>query len=152
MKILRKIWEAIYYICGEGGWTLRAYEKLVVESAIDTLDSETQQTLRGQLSSPFFVERTNNRINVIRFYKTEMPASIENPNFDDAAINVKTKADGEVSYANVIFYKGFIFSIETRRPGKWYRNKTYEILSVKPENPSMSLTNAIDRLEHGRDS
>jgi len=102
------------------------------------------------MAQKYFIERTNKRINVFRFYTPNDALKVQEPEFSDMLVNVQIAVDGKKQTAHVTFYKGYLFSIELKKPGKEYAGKKITAQNVTTGNPGQSYTRAIDRREHGR--
>jgi hypothetical protein len=150
MILLNRLWDFLFFVFGEGSWSLRPYEIIVVKAALSSLSEEIRGKIEHQLKSSYFVERTNKHISVIRFYHPNDHLRLDGAEFQDALIRVSTRVDGIVVTTNVTLYKGLIFSVETKKPGKFFAEKKIEVLGVELGKTSQTITGAIDRLEHGR--
>jgi hypothetical protein len=75
--------------------------------------------------------------------------TISNPEFLDLLLRVQVLVDGRKKFAHVTFYKGYLFSIELKQPGRSYAGKELVTLNVGRGNPKQTYTRAIDCLEHG---
>jgi hypothetical protein len=140
----------LHVVSGDGSWQLLAHEKALVDAVIGTLPTNVQLLVRMQLEQDFFVERTNRRVGVIRPYNADEALRIPDPPFADCLVNVRVSVDGKPQTEHVTFYKGYIFSIELRKPSKFYEGKNIAIVDVKLGKPSQTYTTAIDRVEHGK--
>jgi hypothetical protein len=147
---LRRAWDFVYLISGSGSWRLRPHEQLVVDAAIEDLPADIRKTVRAQLEQAFFVERTSDRIYVLRFYETRDELRIADPAFERRLVKIQLEFDGRTQNAHVTFHRGYLFSIEFEKPAKFYRRKKITVCGVRPGEPGESYTKAIDRLEHGR--
>jgi len=114
------------------------------------LDERARKLVGQQLAQRYFIERSNNRINRFSFYDPNDDLRVPDEAFSDLLIKVKFRVDGRRQTAHVTFYKGNLFSIEFKKPGKFYLGKNLEIGDVEIGKPSQSFTRAIDRLEHGK--
>ncbi|WP_299506392.1 hypothetical protein [uncultured Roseobacter sp.] len=141
----------IYFVGGEGNWKLFPHEEAILMSAFEVLPPEARELLHQQISRDFFVERTNKRINVLRFYDAHSDLRINDPDFEDKWLRVHMRVNGKKEISNVNIYHGFIFSIEIRSPKKTYTGAQIRIEKVDQEEADKSYTKSIDRLEHGRD-
>ena len=130
---------------------MRPYEKIIVDAVIGNFSENIQRLLRSQLKQKYFVERSNERINVFRFYGANNRLSIQDPNFDDMLINVQIDVDGKVQTAHVTFYKGYVFSIEFKKPGSFYVGKKINVRDIQTGNPDQAYTIGINRIEHGKE-
>lgn len=140
-----------HFIFGTGSWSLRPHEKIVVSAVTGTLPEQVRQKCEAQLNARHFVERSNARINVIRLGAPDEGLKIPDPEFEDALFKVRAKVGTKTETMNVTFYEGFLFSVETRRPGKSYVNQSISVLDVQKGKPKETLTRPIDRAEHGGD-
>lgn len=150
-QVLRRINHLLHFLSGDGSWKLRAYESDLINAVIGCLAPRIQTLVRAQLEEEFFVERMPaGRINVIRFYATDKQLTIPDPEFDNLLFNVAIEVDGRRQIAHVTFHNGYVFSIELKKPAKFYAGKMMRIAEVKQGNAGQSYTKAIDRMEHGR--
>ncbi|WP_299631298.1 hypothetical protein [uncultured Roseobacter sp.] len=149
--MLTRTLEVIYFVGGEGNRKLFPHEEAILMSAFKVLPSEARELLHQQISRDFFVERTNKRINVLRFYDAHSDLRINDPDFEDKWLRVHMRVNGKKEISNVNIYHGFIFSVETRSPKKMYTGAQIRIEKVDQEEADKSYTKSIDRLEHGRD-
>jgi hypothetical protein len=140
---------------GEGGWSLRPHERQLIFAVIEHLDPIARERSFAQLNREIFVERSNQRISVIRpangNRSRDQTLRLEQAEFQDSLFKVRILVDGKKETANVTFYDGFIFSIETRQPGKSYRSKTIVVEDVEKGRTGESLARIIDRAEHCRE-
>ncbi|WP_299736485.1 hypothetical protein [uncultured Roseobacter sp.] len=150
-KVLKQASEVIYFVGGEGNWKLFPHEEAILMSAFKVLPPEARELLHQQISRDFFVERTNKRINVLRFYDAHSDLRINDPDFEDKWLRVHMRVNGKKEISNVNIYRDFIFSIETWSPKKMYTDAQIRIEKVDQEEADKSYTKSIDRLEHGRD-
>lgn len=149
-ELARRLNHFLSYVFGEGSWSIKAHEKSVLNAALGELDEDARELAGRQLARSFFVERTSGgRINIIRFYDPVAELRLPSDDFSDLLVKVKVKVDGRQQTAHVTFYKGLLFSVEFRKPGKFYAGKELETVDVSIGKPSQSYTHGIDRLEHG---
>ena len=151
-RALSTLFSVLHYVSGGGSWRLQTHERQLLGACADSLPEGIQSQIKKQLDAGFFIERTlGGRINVI--HKNEKPEShrINDPEFDDALFKVRAEVDGKNLTANITFYKGFLFGLETKKPTKFFRNKPLIIRGVAKGKPKETYTAAIDRLEHGRE-
>lgn len=149
MILFKKLWHFVYLVTGEGSWSLRPYETAVIKAVLGSLEVDIRQKIEKQLRKSYFVERTNKHVNVIRFYDMEDHLRVFEHEVQDSLFKVSTRLEGKVYDANVTFYKGLIFSVETKKAGGFYVGKGFDVINVKKGSPSHTVTKAIDRLEHG---
>jgi hypothetical protein len=154
IKLLRRIPHLLTYLTGGGSWGLYPYESKIIEAVIDYLDNDIRQSVEAQLKQNFFLERIGGggRINVFRFYDFNKALKIPYPEFSDLLLNVEVMIEGKKHITHVTFYKGYLFSIEFKKPGKFYLGKEIKIGKVGLGKPKQSYTSAIDRLEHGKET
>jgi hypothetical protein len=124
----------------------------VLVAALAHLPDDVRALVERQLQQKYFVERTNKRINVLRYYAPAEALRIKSPDFSDLLLKVQLIVDGKKEFAHVTFYNGYLFSIEFKKAGRSYANRTLAVAAVTPGRPRDSYTRAIDRLEHGRDA
>ena len=149
-ELARRLNHFLTFVCGEGSWSIKAHEKLVLDAALGELDGNARALLIWQLEQSFFVERASGgRINIIRFYDPAAGLRVPGDDFANLLAKVKVKVDGRQQTAHVTFYKGLLFSIEFKKPGKFYAGKDLVADDVLIGKPSQSYTQGIDRLEHG---
>jgi hypothetical protein len=151
-RALTRVGDLLRYLTGGGSWRLRSSERIVLEAAISALEPTLQSQVRTQLQHKYFVERTSvgKRIVVLRFYAANPELRIADPDFDDLLLKVRISVDGAKQSSHVTFYKGYIFSIEFKKPQAFYEGKQLHVLDVIRGRPNDSFTRAIDRREHGR--
>jgi hypothetical protein len=118
-------------------------------AAIDFLPNEVASFCRNQIDSRFRIDRSNPRMNVIAVGQFPSALKIPLPSFEDALFRVRLTVNGRRETANVTFYKGFVFSVETKQYRKFYKDKEVEVTDVAEGKPKQSITRAIDRREHG---
>jgi hypothetical protein len=128
--------------------TFLPHEKKILSGVVETLDVEPKRLCQLQLAEDLYIERSHPRINIIRLYEESHLLRIIGGEFEDALFKVRLAVENMKEAANVTFYRGFIFSIETKRPRKFYKDKTVAVLGVEVGAPDNSFTRAIDRLEH----
>ena len=145
---LRRLYELLYVLFGEGSWSFLPHEEQILMAAIESLPNNIRSRLEAQLKHDFFVERTNARINVLRFYETLDNLRVAGAEFDDKWIRVKIRLDGKLQTANVNIYKGLLFSVETKSPKIDFRNKTIDIVSVERGSLDATYTSEIDEAAH----
>ncbi|WP_421700990.1 hypothetical protein [Aliiroseovarius sp.] len=137
-------------VSGEGGRSLKPYEAQMVWAVLEVLPAETSQLVQAQLAGRFFVDRSNPRIHSLHFDRRDARLAVADEGFDDALFKLSMRVDGKRQTGRVTYYKGYLFSVETPKPEKTYRDAEIEILSVTRASPKASLAHIVDRLEHGR--
>lgn len=147
---LYRVWDALHYLFGDGGWKLNSLEQLVAKAAICSFAEEIQGLLEAQIQQRYFVERmSKGRINVLRFYSPDRRLTVQDPRFADMLVVVRIAIDGREQDAHVVFLRGYLFSIEFRDKAAFYANRAVEVRSVRIGNPKKTYTRSIDRVEHG---
>lgn len=146
----RRFLHLLSFVSGEGGWRLYPHEQAVVDAASGDLPTEFREQVSAQLEQPFFVERSSKQVSVLRFYKPDSRLAIADAAFNDRLVKVRIEIDGRKQEAHVTFYKGYIFSVEFKKPRKFYVGKQITICDMSQGKPDESYTRALDRLEHGR--
>lgn len=149
--VLKSLSDAIKFIFREGSWTLLPHEQRVLDAALESLESETQEAVRKQLSVPCFIERMNNgRVNVFRFYRPVDSLCLRDGAYDDLLVRVSISVNGRPMMAHATFYRGLIFSVEFKKPRSFFVDREVSVISVTRGSPSNSFTRVIDRAEHGK--
>jgi hypothetical protein len=152
-QVFRRTNHLLHFLSGDGTWRMTALETKCVDAAMSHLPEAVRDLVRAQLRQPFFVERIPaGRINVFRFYSPDPGLRIPDPAFLDSLVNVRLVVDGKPQVAHVTFYKGYVFSVELKKPAKYYVGKTVIVVEVTTgRSGESSYTRALDRAEHGRD-
>ena len=125
-------------------------ERSLIGKVAEKLAPESNDLLQRQLREEYLVDRSNDRISSIYFYRLPDALLIPDAEFQDLLYKVKMKVDGRAQTNRVTFYKGHIFGVELRKPRKDYRNAKIEILDVVKGEPKNTLTAVIDRAAHGK--
>lgn len=147
------VWDCAHFVCGDGTWSLRPHESQVVAAVIDSIAADKREVVRQQLSQRFFVERLpQGRINVLRYYENDPGLAIGDPQFADCLFKVGLEIDGTTQTAHVTFHRGWLFSVEFKKPGRFFAGKRILIRQVAAGSPRASYTRAIDRAAHGTTS
>jgi hypothetical protein len=119
-------------------------------AAVNSLAAIEQGLVRAQLGQSFFVERMSaGRINILRFYNPDSSHRIADSAFSDRLFNVRIVTGDTIQVAHVTFYKGYIFSIEFKKPSSFFAGMRIEVADVRPGDARQTYTRGIDRLEHG---
>ena len=142
-------WDFVSYVFRQGSWWINEHEKVVLNAAMQSLRDDDRDAIKRQISSSFFVERIpDGRINIFRFY---FPGdlSVAKGLGEDELFRVRIDVQGAVEVANVCFYRGRLFSIEFKHPGRFYKDKLLSVINIEKGSLSDSYTNEIDREEHG---
>ncbi len=148
--LLRRLSHCVHFVCGDGTWRLRPHERQVIASVIDSLPVDKRAMVQRQLAQSFFVERmSQGRINVLRYYENDPSLAIGDPQFADCLFKVRLELDGAGQTAHVTFYKGWLFSVEFKKPGRFFARKQMSIREVARGRPRDSYTRVIDRSAHG---
>lgn len=126
-----------------------SHEKKIINAVIESVSLEVREKLEKQLSGRFFIDRSNPRMNVISIGQFPDSLKINDFNFEDCLFKVKLKENGKTSFANVTFYLGYLFSVETKTPRKELIDQEINVISVAAGKPKDILSDVIDRIEHG---
>ena len=149
---LTRLVDSYRFLTGEGSWSLLPHEQTVLDAGISHLDEVQRGLVRRQLDQPWFMDRmTNGHINVFRFYECDAALTLSEPEFRDKYIRVNGLVDGKKQKALLSFYKGYIYSIEFKKPSKFYAGKEFEVVGVEDAAPKETYTRVIDRAAHGRE-
>jgi len=150
--LTRFFWDLLYFLTGEGSWSLRPHERMVIEAATDFLPEHAQALLRSQLKETTFVQRSHKQICRPRFdtrsYRLDRRA-MEDLEFSEKLIEVQLDVEAAKEVAHVEFFRGRVDSIQFKRPAAYYAGKKIKVMGVRPGKPSLSHAAAIDRREHG---
>lgn len=147
--------DLLCFLTGEGSWTFRSHERIVLDAAIDSFSEDMRRLFRAQLEQKVFIQRSNKRISLVRFYSSlyfpdKSRQKVEGHESSHEIVNVQIDIDGKKEIAQVEFFGGYIFSIQFKQPSRFYANKLVKVLGVKLGSPSLSHAAAIDRREHGK--
>ena len=144
-----------FYLFGEGTWSLRPHERIVIEAAIDILPERSQVLLRSQLKETTFVQRSHKQICRPRFYTApylQDRRAVEDVEYSKKIIDVQLDVDGVNEVAQVEFFAGRVDSIQFKRPAAYYVGKRLRVTGTRLGKLARSHAAAIDRREHGTDS
>ena len=145
--------DLIGYLCGEGDWRLSNTTKAIIEHFIASRNDYESALLKMQLAQPFFQAKWNGgRVNPIFYYLFDEKTSLQPEEYhNDSLFQIEISVDGKKQRSNIMFVDGRLFSVELPKPLKLYEGKSITFGEVKRGKTSQSITQAIDRLEHGRD-
>ncbi|QHO76533.1 hypothetical protein ACH79_31855 [Bradyrhizobium sp. CCBAU 051011] len=107
--LIRFLWDLLYFLTGEGSWSLRPHERVVIEAVIDTLPEHSQVLLRSQLNATTFVQRSHKQICRPRFYTApylQDRRAVEGGEYSEKVIDVQVDVDGVNEVAQVEFFRG----------------------------------------------
>lgn len=96
-SLMRFLWDLLYFLSGEGSWSLRPHERIVLEAVIDILPERSQVLLRSQLKETTFVQRTHKQISRPRFYTAPyLPdrRAVEDGEYSEKIVDVKIDVEG----------------------------------------------------------
>jgi hypothetical protein len=144
--------DLLCFLSGEGSWSLRPHERMVIEAAIDFLPEHAQALLRSQLKETMFLQRTPKQICRPRFYLAPYlrdRRAIEDAEYSEKLIKVQLDVEGAKEVAHVEFFRGRVDSIQFKRPPAYYAGKKLKVTGIRPGKVALSHAAAIDRLEHG---
>ncbi|WP_162267096.1 hypothetical protein [Luteimonas abyssi] len=138
------------FICGEGSWSLRPYELLVIEEALGVMDEADASVVRSNLNGIFVDRMSSGRICVIRYPRDRHLVKLAESSYDDMLIEVTVAVEGRKEVAHVTFYRGLLFSVEFKKAGRWYKRKSVKVIGAVRGLVQSSYSNQIDKAEHGR--
>ena len=145
--------DILSYLWREGDWRLRPLHQAVINRLLTCLDSSTSSKIRSQLEQKYFMQFIpEGRINTFFFKNLSDDLLISDPAFQDCLFKVEVFADGRKQRAQVTFYKGRIFSVEFKKPHKFFVGKDIKIGSVTLGKPKDTFTAVIDRAAHGQET
>lgn len=145
---LKKLKDRLFILEGAGSSAVTPLESDLIDEVAGRLSQDTRGLFKSQLNEDYLVDRTNDRISSIHFYRLPDELLIPDPDFQDLLFKVRMKVDGRTQTNHVTFYKGRIFSVELRKPRKTYKNAKLEFLEVVKGVPKNTFTRKIDREEH----
>lgn len=150
--LIRLLWDLLYFLTGEGGWSFRAHEKAVLDAVVDTLPERSQVLLRSQVKGTTFVQRSHKQICRPRFYTAPYLQDrrvVEGVEYSQMVVDVQLDVDGVREVAQVEFFGGRVDSIQFKRPSAYYVGKGLRVTGTRRGKPKRSHAAAIDRREHG---
>lgn len=142
------------HLTGTGGWKVTPLQQQVLDAFLSTLVPDIRALLEQQLAQPFFMQFWyKGRISPFFFDNFRLPREIRLPcpEFEDRRYKVEMFVDGRKQYAHINFTSGRIYSIEFKKPFKFYEGKEVRFGKVTVGKSNQSLAAAIDRQEHGKD-
>ena len=154
---IRKSWitfcDILTYLSGEGDWKLRPLHQAVIDRLLTYLDAATSSKIRSQLDQNYFMQfMPDGRINTFFFNNLPDHLLITDPTFQHCLFKVEIIADGRKQHGQVIFYGGRIFSVEFKKPHKFFADKDIKIGAVISGKSKDTFTAVLDRAEHGRET
>ena len=153
-SLSRFLLDLLYFLTGEGSWSLRPHEKMVIDAAINFLPEHAHALLRSQLEETTFVQRSHKQICRPRFYTApylQDQRAIEDVEYSEKIIDVQVDVEGVNEVAQVEFFRGRVDSIQFKRPATYYAGKKMRVMGTRPGKLARSHAAAIDRREHGTD-
>lgn len=144
--------DLLCFLSGEGSWSLRPHERMVIEAAVNFLPEHAQALLRSQLKETMFLQRSHMQICRPRFYARfygRDRRAIEDLEYSEKLIEVQLDVTGAKEVAHVAFFRGRVDSIQFKRPPKYYAGKKMKVIGTRPGKMVLSHAAAIDRREHG---
>lgn len=151
-SLLTRLSHLVKFLGREGSWALLPHEQSVLNAGLAYLDESPRELSQRQLEQSWFMDRmTNGHINVFRFYEPDTALIIAEPAFADKYIRVNGVVNGKRQKALLSYYKGYIYSIEFKKPTKFYVGKEFKVVSVEDADPKETYTRVIDRATHGRE-
>lgn len=142
------------YLTGGGDWKLRPIQQQLLGAFLSGLEPEVCALVEQQLTQPFYMQFWHGgRISPFFFKDFNLPRElrIPDPEFADRLYKIEMFVDGRKQQAHVTFYRGRIFSLEFKKPFKFYEGKDVRFGAVTLGKPKQSFTETIDRQEHGKD-
>jgi hypothetical protein len=139
----------LLFLSREGGWSLLRYEETLILVAASFLGAALEAKVKGQLRQSYFVERTSDRVSVIRFLQNEVSYRICDGTFSDYLVNLHINVDGTREVSKVTFYKGLVFSVEMKLPRRHYSKSEITVIRCSHGSATEAYTKDIDIDEHG---
>jgi hypothetical protein len=151
--IFEKLNNLLCYLWGEGDWKLRDLHRQIIDKLMTQLEARVSDKIKSQLGHKYFIQFIpEGRINTFFFDKLPNDLLISDSGFQDCLFKVEVFADGRKQQAQVTFYKGRIFSMELKKPHKFFVGKDIKIGSVTLGKPKDTFTAVIDRAAHGQET
>lgn len=141
-------------LTGSGAWKLRPLQQQLIDTFLPALDLDIRDLLEQQLAQPFFMQFWHKgRVSPFFFKNFRLPREIRLPcpEFQDCLYKIEMFVDGQKQQAHIVFTSGRIYSIEFKKPFKFYEGKEIRFGVVTLGKEKHSLAVAIDRQEHGKD-
>jgi hypothetical protein len=157
VREIRFAWEylmdVLRFLCREGCWSIDKIHADIIQAVLLCFEPNLAQCVRAQLEHRYFLSwMSSGRINVFFFYRPGCLPLLPCPEFTDYLFKVQLKIDGRRYRAQVTFYEGRIFSVEFKKPRKFFLGKEYSIGEVTRGEPKDTFTRTIDRAEHGHET
>ncbi len=145
-------WDSLRILTKEGARTADPMHFTLIDAVLQKLDSDSAKNLRKQLKHRYYFSwMSDGRINVFRFYDQHRLPLISDTSFADKLYKVELFVENKKHIALVTFYERRIYSIEFKKPRKFFKGKPYRVGSVMEGKPKESYTAAIDRAAHGKE-
>jgi hypothetical protein len=145
--------QALKVVTGGGRWSLDPLQADLVDAVLSYLSPEIALCVQEQIAHHFFVSwMTSGRINVLYFYDESRLPLIADPQFADKLFKIDLFVEGKKQTAHVTFYAGRLFSVELKKPRKFFKGKMYRIGAVTEGRQRDSFTGIIDRAAHGKET
>jgi hypothetical protein len=138
---------------GDSGWSLRHYERTLIDAAAKQLPAEDRAILEDQLQRRFIIQRLRDGRMADIHFKWRRGA-IPRMNLPEhwTLAKFKVKSAGGTLQMTVGTHQGLIRSLHYRRPPKKIFDHPFEIIEAEygMEDDGF-VARALDRLEHGRE-
>jgi hypothetical protein len=159
VKIFEYFWfpftllnELIGFICFEGTWWLRDYEKKLIEIAAQQLTLENRNILIRQLKLPFYVQRLHKgRVAHIHFWFLKAVPAMELPD-DYGLAKIKVKSAGGSTLVSIGTETGIIFFLQYTTSPKQIFAHPFVVEKIEfGGKADKSVAMEIHNEEHGSD-
>lgn len=151
-QVIRSFSHLTEYLTGTGGWKVTPLQQQLLDAFLLQMEPDIRTLVEHQLAQPFFIQFWHKgRISPFFFQNFRLPQEIRLPcpEFDDRLYKIEMFVDGRKQHAQIVFVSGRIYSIEFKKPFKFYKNKWISFGVVTIGRAEQSQTVTLDKQEHG---
>lgn len=142
--------DLLFFLTGDGDWKLRFPTQEIIDFLLTSLPPADVDMIRRQLAQPFVQHWWHKgRVNPIFYYALDPETLLKGEAYQDGMFRVEMFVDGKKQRAHVTFVAGRLYSVELPKALKFYQGKTIAFGAVTRGRSNQSLTQTMDRLEHG---
>ncbi len=141
------------FLFREGRWSADQMHLDLIEAVLKKIDPDLARLVESQLRYKYFFDwMSKGKINVFRFYNQGQLPLITESDFADKLYKVELFIENKKHVALVTFYKGRIFSVELKKPRRFFNGKIYLVGEVREGKSNETYTSVIDRAAHGKET
>lgn len=149
-NFLKLVTKTIHFLIYGGAWTIKPYEKVVLDEFSKSLTTKDKAVLQKQLNNLIALHRAHQRklVTLSYYRKKELPLF---PDKSEALIIAKYKLKSGKNSCTVAIetHLGILFSLRfSRDPNHLLRNKSPIVIEKTNENVA-DVAEEMDRMEHG---